>query len=142
MTSTSLKILASFALCAALTTGTALARDNDRGKAGSAWHNTVRDRDRARDFDRDRDWARDRREWRERREDRERREWRRQHPQNFMFGNNGRHNGWSQGRKTGWNNCDVPPGQAKKAGCVPVTSFRTHRVSPLHDRDHDRDRRW
>ena len=25
--------------------------------------------------------------------------------------------GWNRGRKTGWGNCDLPPGQAKKYGC-------------------------
>jgi hypothetical protein len=25
--------------------------------------------------------------------------------------------GWSKGKKTGWGNCDLPPGQAKKYGC-------------------------
>ncbi len=25
--------------------------------------------------------------------------------------------GWSQGKKKGWGNCDLPPGQAKKYGC-------------------------
>jgi hypothetical protein len=25
--------------------------------------------------------------------------------------------GWSKGRKTGWGNCNLPPGQAKKYGC-------------------------
>ncbi len=25
--------------------------------------------------------------------------------------------GWSHGKKTGWGNCDLPPGQAKKYGC-------------------------
>ena len=25
--------------------------------------------------------------------------------------------GWSRGKKTGWGNCGVPPGQAKKDGC-------------------------
>lgn len=25
--------------------------------------------------------------------------------------------GWNQGRKTGWGNCGMPPGQAKKYGC-------------------------
>ena len=143
MTNSSLKFLALFAICTALTTGTALARDNDhdRGKATSARHNAIRIHDRDRDHDRDR--IRDRREWRERREARERREWRRRHPQSAMFGSNGRQNGWSQGHKTGWNDCDVPPGQAKKAGCVPTTSYRTRRVSarrPVSDRDHDGDR--
>ena len=29
----------------------------------------------------------------------------------------GRPHGWSQGRKVGWGNCDLPPGLAKKYGC-------------------------
>ncbi len=29
----------------------------------------------------------------------------------------GRPPGWDRGRKTGWGNCDVPPGLAKKEGC-------------------------
>ncbi|HJY87338.1 MAG TPA: hypothetical protein VKE24_10925 [Candidatus Acidoferrales bacterium] len=32
--------------------------------------------------------------------------------------------GWDRGRKTGWGNCDVPPGQAKKDGCHSVWSRR------------------
>ncbi len=35
--------------------------------------------------------------------------------------------GWSQGKKTGWGNCGMPPGQAKKYGCRTYTSNgRTH----------------
>ena len=33
----------------------------------------------------------------------------------------GRPPGWSQGRKTGWGNCGLPPGQAKKYGCRAYT---------------------
>jgi hypothetical protein len=29
----------------------------------------------------------------------------------------GRPPGWSHGNKTGWKNCGLPPGQAKKYGC-------------------------
>jgi hypothetical protein len=29
----------------------------------------------------------------------------------------GRPPGWSRGQKTGWANCGLPPGQAKKYGC-------------------------
>jgi hypothetical protein len=29
----------------------------------------------------------------------------------------GRPEGWSRGKKTGWGNCGLPPGQAKKDGC-------------------------
>jgi hypothetical protein len=31
--------------------------------------------------------------------------------------NSGRPPGWDSGRKVGWGNCDLPPGQAKKYGC-------------------------
>lgn len=43
--------------------------------------------------------------------------------------------GWDKGKKTGWGDCDVPPGQAKKQGCNSTTSRHHH-----HDKDHDRDR--
>jgi hypothetical protein len=34
------------------------------------------------------------------------------------YGNpNERPPGWNHGKKTGWNNCGMPPGQAKKNGC-------------------------
>lgn len=33
----------------------------------------------------------------------------------------GRPPGWSQGKKTGWGNCGLPPGQAKKYGCRTYT---------------------
>ena len=29
--------------------------------------------------------------------------------------------GWSHGKKTGWGNCGLPPGQAKKSGCYTYT---------------------
>ena len=29
--------------------------------------------------------------------------------------------GWNQGKKTGWGNCGMPPGQAKKYGCRTYT---------------------
>ncbi len=34
-----------------------------------------------------------------------------------ILGPSGRPPGWDRGRKSGWGNCDVPPGQAKKVGC-------------------------
>lgn len=34
-----------------------------------------------------------------------------------IFGRDERPPGWSRGRKTGWGDCGMPPGQAKKYGC-------------------------
>lgn len=53
--------------------------------------------------------------------------------------------GWSRGRKTGWGDCDAPPGQATKHGCRGrdpyrhtarhhgATGHKTSRVTPTHD---------
>src|SRR5947208_13995544 len=56
-----------------------------------------RDRDRVRHDDRDDD--------RERRRD------------IFTRDEHGRPSSWDRGKKNGWGDCDVPPGQAKKQGC-------------------------
>lgn len=34
-----------------------------------------------------------------------------------VFEGDSRPPGWSHGKKTGWGNCGLPPGQAKKYGC-------------------------
>ena len=47
--------------------------------------------------------------------------------------------GADHGRKVGWGNCNMPPGQAKKVGCH-STAHHHHTVVVRHDRDHDRDR--
>ncbi len=63
--------------------------------------------------------------------------------------------GWSRGKKTGWGNCGMPPGQAKKYGCRTYTyrgrphySYRDQRGNIIvrrptihrdRDGDHDRD---
>src|SRR5712692_8400851 len=54
-------------------------------------HGKGHDRDKDRDHDRDKDRDHDR--------------------------DNKRPPGWSKGKKTGWGNCNLPPGQAKKQGC-------------------------
>lgn len=43
--------------------------------------------------------------------------------------------GWDKGKKTGWGNCDVPPGQAKKQGCHSTGTHRvvTHRTTTTHN---------
>lgn len=62
-------------------------------------------------FDHDRDHDRDR--------DRDRDGWeRRGRYEVRIFGpREGYPPGWSRGRKTGWGDCGLPPGQAKKYGC-------------------------
>jgi len=35
----------------------------------------------------------------------------------FVRDEHGRPPGWDRGKKKGWGDCDVPPGQAKKQGC-------------------------
>lgn len=36
----------------------------------------------------------------------------------WTFGDDQRPRGWDRGKKNGWRDCDVPPGQAKKMGCM------------------------
>lgn len=36
----------------------------------------------------------------------------------WTFGDDQRPRGWEKGKKTGWGDCDLPPGQAKKMGCT------------------------
>src|SRR4051812_16101242 len=45
--------------------------------------------------------------------------------------------GWDKGKKKGWGDCDVPPGQVKKQGCHPDSHH--HVAHHDRDRDHDRD---
>lgn len=40
--------------------------------------------------------------------------------------NGNRPPGWRHGRKTGWGNCNLPPGQAKKHGCRQYTRRRSN----------------
>ncbi len=81
-----------------------------------------RDDHRARFEHRKRDWRRERAEYRDR-DDR-------------------RPPGWSKGRKTGWGNCDLPPGLAKKSGDCDRDDFRRHDRDRYAYRRHDRDRRY
>ena len=49
--------------------------------------------------------------------------------------------GWDKGKKKGWGDCDVPPGQVKKQGCHPNSHHVAHHDRDGdHDRDRDRDR--
>jgi hypothetical protein len=75
-----------------------------------------RDRDRALHHDRtdDRDGLREHRE---------------QRHDIFVRDEDGRPPGWDRGKKKGWGDCDVPPGQAKKQGCNSFHHESHHTVS-------------
>jgi hypothetical protein len=95
-------------------------RGNDRGHARNV-----------RDNDGDHDGRRDARQRNRRDHDGDR---------DDFFGGRGERStppGWSHGRKTGWGNCDVPPGQAKKSGCN-NSSFGDYDRSGYYRRDHHR----
>ena len=110
-------------------------RDKDRDRDDVRHH----DRDRHRDHDRDRDGDRDRdhdRDHRIRHNDHDRDDrriaWR--HHRSTPPGAD-------HGKKVGWGNCNMPPGQAKKSGCNTVHHRRRHRhVGVRRDEDHDGDR--
>jgi hypothetical protein len=134
----SFRLGAALILCAALTTGTAWAQGRGHGRSQGAHAVLARDHDHHRD-------------------DHFRRTWRGDHDRDdlgfFSWRNSARPPGWSHGRKRGWGNCDLPPGQAKKYGCssyfwqsprppviiVPRTQ-RTWFYWPWWGRDHDGDR--
>ena len=85
-----------------------------RDKAEIERHDRDHDRNHRRDDDRDRDGNNDRDD---------------HHGRNFHSSSHGpasRPPGWDRGRKTGWGNCDEPPGLAKKDGC-PSAAVVLHR---------------
>ena len=118
--------LATLSLCALMTTGSAWAQNRGHARGNMSNHTWRADRDGDRDTW-NRDWRGDRDTWtRDWRGDRDR----------WTFGNDQHPLGWSKGKKTGWGNCDVPPGQAKKMGC------NAGWYSRRNDRSRDRYRRY
>ena len=79
-----------------LMVGAAFAKDHDRDDHKGKGHERVEGR-----WDRDRDRGVQHRDVR----------WDRDHDRDH------RPPGWDKGKKKGWGDCDVPPGQAKKHGC-------------------------
>ena len=95
-----LKLFCTLLLGLALS-GTAMAKDHGQGKdkgKGNPHAQAMRDHDRSDDRDHDRWDRRDGYEY-------------------HSFRGDERPPGWSRGKKTGWGNCNLPPGQAKKYGC-------------------------
>lgn len=80
-------------------------RDHDHDKDRDDHHSEHHDRDHDRDRDHHRDWDRD--------HDRDPEH----HREHHYRRTNGDPPGWEHGKKKGWGDCDVPPGQAKKHGC-------------------------
>jgi hypothetical protein len=94
------RLLAIFTVAAALGLSTpALMADRDDKGHGHGHGQGNKHADRGHDRDDDRGW--------ERREGYEYR----------SYDRDGRPPGWNRGKKTGWGNCGLPPGQAKKYGC-------------------------
>ena len=112
------KILVCAALALSLNAMPALAKGKPSGRGNDKHEDKSKVKDRDRD-DKDRDHKKD---WGERDRD------------HAKVDNNGRPPGWDKGKKTGWGNCDVPPGQAKKQGC---NSSRTRRPIIVTHRDRD-----
>jgi hypothetical protein len=106
--------------------GTSVAKDHER---------SGRDRDDTRWHHRDRDDDHDR-------DDRIRRRHHDHHDRRSVLSryNSSHPPGWDRGRKTGWGNCNLPPGQAKKSGCNTAVARRHHRRVLAARRDRDRDR--
>jgi Ni/Co efflux regulator RcnB len=99
---------------------------NGKGKS-KGQSQASRDRDNDRDDDRDRDNDRDK-------------------DRGSLLGstNTSRPPGWSKGKKTGWGNCDVPPGQVKKYGCHPNSNLleQARRERDRIRRESNRTRTW
>lgn len=120
------QILLALALCVVMAPVTASAKDKDKDKDND--RHADRDRDHDRDKDRDHDRDKDKDKDKDRDRDRDHRVSRdRDHDRD----NHARPAGWSKGKKKGWGNCNLPPGQAKKnGGCNNVRRDRDdHRVA-------------
>ncbi len=117
----------------------AFARGNERHERGDHRERARAEarHERWREARRD-DRTRDRAEWRRREEARERyrreqrERWERERRARWQREHERRPPGWDHGRKTGWGDCDVPPGQARKSGC----DDRGHRIVRPSPRPH------
>ena len=115
-------------VCAALTLSLNAMPALAKGKPSGGGNDKHEDKSTVKDRDRDDKGRNHKKDWGERDRDRD----------HGRVANNGRPPGWDKGKKTGWGNCDVPPGQAKKQGC---NSSRTRPVVISRRRPDDRQRR-
>src|SRR4051812_33918623 len=111
MTSKFNRFLLAIVLCLALAPGAFAKGGHGNGHGGDKDKHHDKDSHADRDHDRDNDHDRD---------------------------DDKRPAGWDKGKKTGWGDCDVPPGQVKKQGCHPNTRHHVRHHDRDHDRDHDR----
>lgn len=125
MSKTLIKFAAVMAVSLALSLSAA-AKDHGKAAHNEGWHGQegwhfqrVADRDHDHDGRRDRDH--DRNDWR--RQGRRDRDHDRDHDARP---------GWSHGKKTGWGDCNVPPGQAKKSGCGSWGGYRRDAHRPVY----------
>lgn len=120
MSKYSIRWMAVIVVFGALMTGSAFAQGRGRGHMGG---NAPVFGNNASMHEMDRDWRGDRDRW------------------SFGRDEDRRPPGWSKGKKTGWGDCDVPPGQAKKMGCDNGWRRDARRDDVRRDRRNRRDRR-
>lgn len=149
--------LALFAFISVLALCTpSLMADSDKGKGKGQSHGASKDKDKSHDSDmqdndadqgkhkdKDKDKDKDKHKGKDKDKDKDK-DWDREEAWEHRGGyeyrtygaNDNRPPGWSRGNKTGWGNCDVPPGQAKKGSCRTYI-HQGHRYYYYYD-DHDR----
>ena len=117
------KILVSAALVLSLLSVPAFAKGKPAGR-GNKKHDEKSEKWKDKEKDHKKDW---------REHDRDR--------EHGRVANHSRPPGWDKGKKTGWGNCDVPPGQAKKQGCGSTANHRTASHRPVRTTRYPKDRR-
>ncbi|HTK95221.1 MAG TPA: hypothetical protein VL382_06245 [Terriglobales bacterium] len=145
--------LALFAFISVLALCTpSLMADSDKGKGKGQSHGASKDKDKSHDSDmqdndadqgKHKDKDKDKHKGKDKDKDKDK-DWDRdeawEHRGGYEYrtygANDNRPPGWSRGNKTGWGNCDVPPGQAKKGSCRTYI-HQGHRYYYYYD-DHDR----
>lgn len=124
------KILVCTALALSLSAVPALAKGKPAGRGNDKHEDKSEKWKDKGDKDKDRKDRDHKKDWRDHDRDHDR--------DHGRVANNGRPPGWDKGKKTGWGNCDVPPGQAKKQGCRSTHSTRPVVVSHRKPQDHQR----
>jgi hypothetical protein len=121
-------MLLAVAVCLALS-GTALAKGDHGNKShGNSGHGNTMAADRGHGHDHDADDNDDHGHGHGKNKNKDK-----DHHTSGTAGPSNRPPGWDKGKKTGWGDCDLPPGLAKKQGCHSTQSANAH---PRHHEYH------